>query len=178
MIPTWLLVVVFVIGVACGATLREAWNLARYGHDGAMPPALTVRRPSPRRVLVWALTIALVVNALLGFLLITARAATEREAASRDDLVTCLADYNARLGQALNDRDAAIRSAAGSEIRLWAKYGELYHRAKSDPKSIPAVQDELASEIATHHDDLVRTQNTRAANPYPPADLCGPTSRK
>lgn len=157
-------------GIGVGWTLRD-WML-RHGHTLRMPETLR-RHSSLRTVLIALVLIALVSNALLGFLLIDQRAKSAASDARFRELVSCLAEYNADLGSALTDRDASIRSGTQSEIDLWGTYQELYDLAKRDPSKIPVAQRRLNRAIAAYREDLIETRSTRNANPYPPPALCG-----
>lgn len=110
---------------------------------------------------------------LIFVLLITAWAAftTGKVNGELDRTLTCLTQYNSHLGHSLETRDMAVQSGTQSEIDLWTKYGRLYAIAKSDPKKIPVVQEQLNKAIMDHRDDLIETQQIRQQNPYPNPDI-------
>lgn len=110
---------------------------------------------------------------LIFVLLITVWAAfmTGRVNGELDRTLTCLTQYNNHLGRSLASRDAAVQAGTQSEIDLWTKYGELYALAKSNPKKIPVVQEQLNRAIRDHRNDLMLTQRIRQQHPYPDPDI-------
>lgn len=120
-----------------------------------------VKRPHATTV---GLILVLIVTAWAAF-------ATGKVNGELDRTLTCLTQYNSHLGRSLKSRDKAVQSGTQSEIDLWTKYGRLYDIAKSNPKKIPVVQEQLNKAIMDHRDDLIETQRIRQQHPYPDADI-------
>ena len=107
--------------------------------------------------------------ALIIVVLITVWAAFASQAATNNfrKVMDCNNTYNQELGEVLSTRDEAVSLGVDSEIRLWAKYNELYEQATTYPERIPALQEKLDRAIDAHRIRLEKLQEARNNNPYP-----------
>lgn len=166
----------FIVGVLVGIALREAYVLAVPEKGSTMAtdtPTPTKRRSIPeaarkmgaRRIGIGLVTAALAVNACLGFLLITTRAAVEGEANSRTALVTCITEYNVAEGKARDERDEAAKATTEVEAALWRRLRIVLTQPSSSIEAITAAIDEYLISVE-------ELQATRYDNPYPDPESC------
>jgi hypothetical protein len=175
----------FVAGVGVGFLVRDRWETIHNRKD-TMRHALTssaARLLSSRRLGLTLVTLALLANALLGFLLIATRAAQADDRDRFEELVLCVERYNRTQGDALTSRDSAIRSSADAEIRLWREYVRLFDLAQNadeagDEAQIERIQVEFYDTVREYVDGLEETREARSENPYPDPDLCLEEARR
>jgi hypothetical protein len=165
----------FLVGVLVGIALREAYVLAvpEKGADmatdtptptrGRIPE--TARKVGARRLGIVLVTAALAVNACLGFLLITTRAAQEDQAKDLEDLVSCITDYNVAEGKARDERDEATKATTEVEAALWRRLRIVLTQPSSSIEAITAAIDEYLISVE-------ELQATRYDNPYPDPESC------
>jgi hypothetical protein len=166
--------VTFLIGVLVGLLLREAVSvivdhLQRRGNAKGQTMATTDRhtvgRIGARRIGIILVTAALAVNACLGFLLITTRAAQEEQASQLADLVSCITEYNQDEGKARDERDQATKANTEVEAALWRRLRVVLTLPSSTVQEITAAIDEYLISVE-------ELQATRYENPYPDPDRC------
>lgn len=83
----------------------------------------------------------------------------------------CIREFNVKQGEALQNRDEAIKAGTLAEIDLWTTYNSLYRAAKVDPKEIPSLQEKLNDEIFEYRQKLERLQAVRERFSYPDPDF-------
>lgn len=168
----------FLVGVLVGIALREAYVLAvpekgaRMATDTPTPTTSTkghipetARKVGARRLGIGLVTAALIVNACLGFLLITTRAAQEDQAKDLADLVSCITEYNVAEGKARDERDVATKATTEVEAALWRRLRIVLTQPAS---SIEAITDAIDEYLIS----VEELQATRYDNPYPDPESC------
>jgi hypothetical protein len=164
--------VTFLIGVLVGLLLREAISvivehLHRRGNSKGSSTMATNRlgKIGARRIGIILVTAALAVNACLGFLLITTRAAQQEQAQDLANLVSCITNYNVAEGKARDERDVATRATTEVEAALWRRLRIVLTQPTSSIGAITAAIDEYLISVE-------ELQATRYENPYPDPESC------
>jgi hypothetical protein len=166
----------FVLGIACGVLLRDAYELTAHGEGFIMATvSAIVHRFGARRILTMLLLVALIVNAVVGFALIGARAKADRaertaNAATEDltALTNCLETYNRLEGDARNERDDVAKRITATEVVLWRTIRSVFEG--DDPNAGEVVLDAIEEYLR----NIRALQSIRLESPYPDPALCLP----
>lgn len=159
----------FVVGIACGILLRDAYELAAHGEGFIMSTARrAVHQFGTRRLLSVLLLVALLLNAVVGFALIGARAKADRAERAVSDLSNCLESYNRREGDARNERDRVAKRITATEVVLWEQILAVFKGQNQNGSGV------VLKAIVTYLDQVHQLQDTRLENPYPDPALCLP----
>lgn len=156
----------FVAGVISGLLLRDAATILATGrHNEVMRLALSWISARRTAVGIGIVTLALIANLFVGFLLIATRASIE-EADARDDArLACQIRYNALEGRALTSRQAAVLASGDAERRLW-------EQILAEVRAGTLSQEKLDEPIVGYLAQLDQVERTRQDNPYPSPDMC------